>query len=177
MNIFMLDEDISKCARDHTYKHLIKMILEYSQLLSTAHRILDGKLEVIVKNGRSKKVYSLPNGELNDTLYTATHVNHPSAIWARQNDKNYKWLCELALELCNVYENYAKRTHKCKAVLTLCMDNVPKNISITEAKTKLLLAMPDQYKNEDPVKAYRDYYKNEKTHLFDWRHSQKPTWI
>ena len=42
MNIFYLDEDVQKCAEYHVDRHVVKMILEYAQLLSTAHRVLDG---------------------------------------------------------------------------------------------------------------------------------------
>ncbi len=37
MNIFYLDNDPKVCAEMHNDKHCIKMILEYAQLLSTAH--------------------------------------------------------------------------------------------------------------------------------------------
>jgi len=37
MNIFILDEDIDKCAEYHVDKHVVKMILESAQLLCTAH--------------------------------------------------------------------------------------------------------------------------------------------
>ena len=39
MNIFILDEDIDKCAEYHVDKHVVKMILESAQLLCTAHWI------------------------------------------------------------------------------------------------------------------------------------------
>ena len=42
MNIFYLDADPVKCAQAHVDKHVVKMILEYAQLL--AHRVIDGQL-------------------------------------------------------------------------------------------------------------------------------------
>ena len=42
MNIFYLDEKPMTAARMHCDKHVVKMILESAQMLSTAHRILDG---------------------------------------------------------------------------------------------------------------------------------------
>ena len=42
MNIFYLDKEVVPCAQMHLDKHCVKMILEYAQLLSTAHRVLDG---------------------------------------------------------------------------------------------------------------------------------------
>ena len=41
MNIFFLDKDPIIAAQYHCDKHCVKMILEYAQLLSTAHRVLD----------------------------------------------------------------------------------------------------------------------------------------
>ena len=34
MNIFFLDPDVRECAQAHVDKHVVKMILEYDQLLS-----------------------------------------------------------------------------------------------------------------------------------------------
>ena len=52
MNIFYLDKDPKIAAQMHCDKHCVKMILEYAQLLSTAHRILD---EDSVKSDNSIK--------------------------------------------------------------------------------------------------------------------------
>ena len=42
MNIFYLDHHTQRCANQHCDKHVVKMIIEYAQLLSTAHRVIDG---------------------------------------------------------------------------------------------------------------------------------------
>ena len=95
MNIFYLDHDVTKCAEMHNDKHVVKMILEYAQLLSTAHRVLDGTLiDGYSKTGRKQKRYVL-SGNLDSILYASTHINHPSAVWVRQSDKNYSWLFEM----------------------------------------------------------------------------------
>ena len=53
MNIFYLDEDPVTCARMHVDKHVVKMIVEYAQLLSTAHRVVDGRESIdLSKHGR-----------------------------------------------------------------------------------------------------------------------------
>ena len=72
MNIFYLDRDPAKCAAMHCDKHVVKMILEYAQLLSTAHRVLDGD-----QNADSQG------------FYKATHKNHPSAVWVRESWAHY----------------------------------------------------------------------------------------
>jgi len=42
MNIFYLDKDPVIAAQMSADKHCVKMILESAQMLSTAHRVLDG---------------------------------------------------------------------------------------------------------------------------------------
>ena len=42
MNIFYLHENPERCAEMHCDKHVVKMILETAQLLSTAHHEIDG---------------------------------------------------------------------------------------------------------------------------------------
>ena len=42
MNIFALHQHPVVAAKQHCDKHVVKMILETAQLLSTAHRMLDG---------------------------------------------------------------------------------------------------------------------------------------
>ena len=42
MNIFYLDKNPKVAAEMHCNKHVIKMVLEYAQILSTAHRVIDG---------------------------------------------------------------------------------------------------------------------------------------
>ena len=81
MNIFYLHNDPKICAEQHCDKHVVKMILEYAQLLSTAHRVLDGTMyyEPSRRTGRMVKRYYLKDQRKD--LYQATHMNHPSAVW------------------------------------------------------------------------------------------------
>ena len=53
MNIFVLDEDPTIAAQMQCDKHVVKMIVESAQMLSTAHRMLDGKM--IMKPSKSGK--------------------------------------------------------------------------------------------------------------------------
>ena len=89
MNIFYLHKDPIKNAQYHCDKHIVKMATEYCQLLSTAHRILDGKMYLgKTKNNRNIKRWRLPD-EREDILMKASHVNHPSNIWVRESRENY----------------------------------------------------------------------------------------
>ena len=70
MNIFYLHNDTKLCAEQHVDKHVVKMIVEYAQLLSTAHRMIDGE-EYIGKSktGRKVKRYRMTNPNLDKTVY------------------------------------------------------------------------------------------------------------
>ena len=72
-------------------QHIVKMPLESAQILSTAHRVLDGKMvEGSTSSGRKAKRWILPKWD--DKYYLAAYVNHPSTVWARQSDEHYDWL-------------------------------------------------------------------------------------
>ena len=43
MNIFVVDDCPEKSARSLCDKHVVKMILESAQMMSTTHRVLDGE--------------------------------------------------------------------------------------------------------------------------------------
>lgn len=170
MNIFALDVNVSLCAMYHGNKHVVKMILEYSQLLSTAHRVLDGKKVVGVSpKGRKQTRYIHPDPEFNKILYKATHINHPSAIWCRQSAANYRWLYQLLFALCKEYTFRYGRVHKVEAKGLLAFLHIePTNINQTKQFTFPTPAMPAKYIQNDVVQSYRDYYINEKTKVHNW---------
>lgn len=169
MNIFYLHNDPKTCAEMHNDKHCIKMILEYAQLLSTAHRVLDGVLTTDRggKSGRQRTTYILPDSR-DAVLYRATHINHPSAIWVRQSDKNYDWLFSLFQALMHEYTYRYGKNHACEKLLwelEVRPNNIPRG-NFTEPTP----AMPDEVKVAgDSIKSYRNYYINNKTHLASWR--------
>jgi len=170
MNIFYLDNDPVKCAEYHVDKHVVKMILEYCQLLSTAHRIIDGKETIAEsKTGRKVKRWILPD-ERETVLYSATHVNHPSAVWARQNKDNYAWLHSLLCELCKEYTYRYGKVHKCQETgLVDKLAIVPYNLNNTPF-TQPTPAMPDACKVPgDSLKSYRNYYIMEKQRMWSWK--------
>ena len=88
MNIFYLHENPKICAEMHLDKHASKMCIEYAQLLSTAHRVLDGvEYYGKTKTGRKAKRYKHPSSTFENTLYLASHINHPCGQWVRESKK------------------------------------------------------------------------------------------
>ena len=58
MNIFVLHEDPAVAATMLCDKHVPKMIIESAQMLSTAHRLLDGNPERrLSKSGKTTQTY------------------------------------------------------------------------------------------------------------------------
>jgi len=179
MNIFYLHENAKKSAEMHVDSHASKMCIEYAQLMSTAHRVLDGKqVKRLSKNNRLITTYDHPDPQLDHTLYKSCHVNHPSGIWVRQSKKNYRWLYEMWTELNTEFmyrydkiiphESY----RKLKWALFSPPENMPEGVF-----TEPLQAMPDDVKNDSSITAYRDYYIKYKQHLASWKKRGMPTWM
>lgn len=172
MNIFMLDSDPRSAARYHNDKHVVKMILESAQLLSTAHRVLDSAPVVTKRNGRKYTMYPLPQNM--DSIYRATHINHPSAIWVRESAENYMWLYQLFVALLAEFQFRRDKVHKCSFLVDQ-LAKIPKNIPQIKM-TPIKQAMPDEFKHEDGVTAYRNYYVGGKSHLAQWTRRERPDW-
>lgn len=182
MNIFYLDESPKQCAEWMVDKHVVKMILETAQLLSTAHRILDGtQYEVTLQNTetgklRKKKAWVLDD-DRNHILYSATHVNHPSAIWCRQSVENYNWLVEHLFALSDEYTYRYGKTHKTIQKLGYEIQAPPNNLRDYDM-TPMPSCMADEYIiSDDPVENYRNYYKFGKTRMHKWTKREVPEWI
>ena len=180
MNIFYVHEDPKICAQQHVDKHVVKMILEYAQLLSTAHRVLDGKESTrLSKSGRRQKAWALDD-ERDDVLYSATHINHPSAKWARHSLANYNFLFRLWIELMREYHYRYGKIHASMR-LAKHLRFPPTKIPVGDFCAPWR-AMPDEYKvdRSDPdytVKSYRNYYLGSKVSMFTWKKRNAPDWV
>ena len=162
MNIFFLDFDPKKCAEYHCDKHVVKMIVEYAQLLSTAHHICDWKTP----------------DKIHPDLYKPTHCNHPSALWARECDHNYRWLSELFINLSDEYTFRYDKEHSTYYKLSKIVDKTPSSILRSSGMTPLAQCMPEEYTIvNDPIEAYRNYYRGSKRDFAVWTRRDKPEWF
>jgi hypothetical protein len=181
VNIFYVHEDTKTCAQQHVDKHVVKMILEYAQLMSTAHRVIDGvETQGLTDGGRRIKRWVLPD-EREQILYKASHINHPSAKWTRHSIHNYQWLFGLWIELMREYHYRYGKIHSSMR-LAKFLKNSPTNISTNEGFSAPWRAMPEEYKvdRSDPdytVKSYRAYYNGAKTSMFKWKNRPTPDWV
>ena len=176
MNIFYIHPDPVVAAQQMVDKHIIKMILESCQLLSTAHRLHDGRMvEGKSKTGRNVKRWILDDAR-EPIVYQATHINHPSAVWCRESIENYIWLVEHMYALMDEYTYRYNKKHKCMEV-AYYLQSPPKNLQNYEW-TPMPCAMDKQYiVSDNPLTNYRNYYKMGKKELHTWTNRQPPEWI
>lgn len=175
MNIFHLDRDPIKAAQMMCDKHVVKMIVEYAQLLSTAHRVVDGE-EYYDKTANGRRIKRWKHPTLENNLYKASHVNHPSNVWVRQSRENYFWLYRHFLALCKEYTYRYGKYHMTDTKMSWTLMNIPKNLPDREL-TEFAQAMPEHCKRKDPVEAYRTYYINEKRSFAKWTNRETPEWF
>ena len=177
MNVFYLNHDPLTCAEEHCDKHCVKMIIEYAQLMSTAHRMLDGtEYEDRTKNGRRIRRWRMPDPYMESKLYKASHFNHPSAIWVRQSKANYKWLYDMWIQLCMEYTIRYGRNHETMNKLATLLSLTPVNIPDGEF-TEPPQAMPDDCKRPTAIEGYKNYYIKEKHSFAKWKNGKIPKWF
>ena len=176
MNIFYLHENPIQNAKWHIDKHIVKMPIEYAQLLSTAHRLLDGEMYLgKTANGRNIKRWRLDD-EREDILYKASDINHPSAIWVRESIENYYQMFKLYMATLAEFTNRYGKIHGASKPSVFLM-RPPLNIPCVK-KTEIPQCMPDYCKVKgNPIKAYRNYYINEKESFATWKNKEIPQWF
>ena len=142
MNIFHLDKNPIKCALYHCDKHVVKMILETSQMLSTAYQKHAGE---------------------NDSLYKSAYPNHPMTLWVGETYKNFGWTLLLGEALSFQYTHRYNKRHKSMRIIDYFFKNLDWKDKIPKGEqTSLPLCMPDEFKCDDYVQAYKNYYINKK---------------
>jgi len=154
VNIFFLDEAPEVSAQMLCDKHVPKMLLETCQMLSTAYQRHMGEHE---------------------ELYKPAYPKHPMTIWVGDSKANFDWAFDHAVEISNQYTKRFNNSHKSHIILQVLADEyvgIP-DIGFTTPPQ----CMPDAYKNDNYITAYRHYYWNDKKYFAKWdRGVPKPTW-
>lgn len=176
MNIFYLHEDPIQNAKWHIDKHIVKMPIEYAQLMSTAHRLLDGEMYLgKTAIGRNIKRWRL-HDEREDILYKASHINHPSAIWVRESIENYFEMYKLYMAVLAEFTNRYGKIHG-SSKPSIALIRPPSNIPMVKG-TQLPQCMPEICKvKNNPILAYRNYYIVEKNSFASWKNREIPEWF
>jgi hypothetical protein len=162
VNIFILDKDPIKAAQYSCDKHATKMVVELFQQLGSA----------VIRHGAKENDMPLTS---KGTPLKGGYHNHPCTKWCGDSRSNYNWASIHALELCKEYSKRYNKIHSCqKGIEKLCdMDFLIPEGELTEHAQ----AMPDEYKNPDPVTAYRTYYIKDKKDFATWKMGNKPDWF
>lgn len=182
MNLFYLDQDIDKLAEYHVDSHVIKMVTEAAQLLTTTvwvdhllgyiPRKLTSEELLVIKEAKAKE----PSiEERTFTRFLPTHINHPCAIWVRSSMDNYEWTHNYCDALNSEYRFRWQRNMDHKSFTAA--SNLPPvkhlpRLGITERPQ----CMPEDIKDSDPILAYRMFYMLEKAPFAVWKRREKPYW-
>lgn len=183
MNIFFLDSNPQTSARYHCDKHVVKMVLEYAQILCTSTRAL----------------FSDEPSHLEQVPYKSTHAKHPSVLWASENLNNFKYLTMLFAHLAAEYKYRYGKYHASYIALveTDLISSIVDEYNATVSSlgrspysdlvfgknqedfgmTYPALAMPDEFKVPCPIQSYRNYYRDGKIHLHNWKKRETPYFI
>lgn len=147
MNIFVLDKDANNCAKYLCNVHLNKMLIEHSQMLANCYS--------------KESLLTAPKTQ-SGNIRKYSYYNHPASIWCRQSLENFKWLWYYSQ--CIIQERQLRgfNQHFCETFIDWIVSRRPDNITDSEELTPNPLCMPDQYKQQDPVESYRQYYINDK---------------
>ena len=150
MNIFVLDEDPWQAARYIDDVRLPKMCVESAQMMASALR----------RHGATDEQMPLTKA---GKPYKGGYAHHPCTRWAGDCEGNFNWLAHHAVALCEEYEKRFGKRHACHdPILDMSALEMMLNPNRVEpmSLTPFAQAMPDEYKDDDVVKAYRSYYKS-----------------
>ena len=153
MNRFILDTTPRASAQAHCDKHVVKMIVEEAQMLSTVH---------------------VEYGNDDPRLYRPTHRRHPCTLWAGQSRSNYRWAYQLFQSLISEYDYRYRRHH---ASLRLLQPLLHPPADMPElGLTPFPQSVPEDLRGDDPVTAYRAFYLRDKARFATWTRRQPPAW-
>ena len=158
MNLFILSLIQKEIAEAMIDKHVSKILLEAVQMLCTAIHVLE------------PGIHTSP-------VYRVAHKNHPVTIWCRTSRENFEWTLQLVDCLHAEWQHRYKhaKVHKSYLVAQYLREHVPSNFP-QQGLTRFALAMPDEYKTEDPVESYRRYYKSKRP-IASWKNRLPPIWF
>lgn len=158
MNIFFLDEDPELSAQMLCDKHIPKMLVETCQMLSTAYQRHMGEHE---------------------SLYKPAYPKHPMTIWVGDSRANFDWAFDHAVAISQQFRQRYNKEHKSSRILEILAEkyiletiDIPHNSFQNPPQ-----CMPDAYKCNDYVQAYRDYYWHDKQYFAKWNKGiDAPAW-
>lgn len=160
MNIFVTDQDAELSAKALCNKHLVKMVVETGQILSTAI------------------LHHAPDTE---GLYKPTHKNHPCVVWARTCRRSFLWLVDHGLFLAEEYQRRFRREHKTHSLLRRMMSLWRLLPFAGQEMPPFVYCGPVEHSMPDVPQAYRSYlsakYQAWGPKKARWTNSEPPPWF
>ena len=154
MNIFFLSLDPQECARMYCDQHVIKILLEITQMLYTAWHVLGVPDD-----------WNPPRSKSGKRGYVRAHANHPMCIWVRHSRASYMFTVRLGMALAVEYNLRFKKCHACTKHIMWLARHVPGSFKFVRSSTAyygkhgIPQCMPAVHHQHDPVLAYTSYYK------------------
>tara|TARA_R100001079_G_scaffold109774_1_gene83451 strand:- start:616 stop:1122 length:507 start_codon:yes stop_codon:yes gene_type:complete len=163
MNIFVLDINPFIAAQCMDDVRVPKMCVESAQMMASALRRYGATDEQMPLTKAGKP-------------YRGGYKHHPCTVWAGDSRANFQWLAHHAEALLDEYYHRFGKVHACHNPIyqmSSMRDIIPEGDLTTFAQ-----AMPDEYKDDDVVKAYRSYYKSKQYSKGGVRYvrTDVPTW-
>lgn len=181
MNIFALDNDPVKAAQLQCDKHIVKMIVESAQMLSTAHRMIDGHVEKRPSKSGNRMIdyWVHPDEQLEEKLYKAVHHKHPCTVWTMQSNNNYNWHYIHFAALCDEYKYRYGKTHMTDVSLRDVLATPPLNIPLSYLTPKpLAMGSNPECMGSDVVESYRKFYQTKQNRFkMVWTKRPVPEWF
>jgi hypothetical protein len=180
VNIFVLNNDPIIAAQEQCDKHVVKMILESAQMLSTAHRMLDGaESRRPSKSGKTMSRYWELSDARENSLYKAVHMHHPCTVWTMESVANYNWHYKHFVALCDEYRYRYSKVHSTDTKLRDALKAVPNNIpAVKQTPFKLAMGANPECMFEDAVKSYRAFYHTKQERFkMSWTKRSTPKWF
>jgi hypothetical protein len=181
MNLFILDQDPVVAAQLQCDKHVVKMIVESAQMLSTAHRMLDGSFtRRKSKSGKTMSKYWVLPDDRENTFYKAVHMRHPCTIWTAESTSNYTWHWTHFAALCDEYQYRYGKIHSTDSLLRDALYSFPTNIPHGPATPQPLAmkANPECINYNDIVGSYRKFYQTKQARFkMAWTNREIPSWF
>ena len=182
MNIFILHNDPVVAAQMQCDKHVPKMVVESAQMLSTAHRMLDGTEQIAPSKSGKRMVrhYRLfEDPEMDQVLYKAVHYKHPCTVWTMESSDNYLWHWKHFSALCEEFTFRFGKIHKTsllRSPLWTLPHNIPKG---GMTPFKLAMSSNPECILENAVLSYRAFYqtKQERFKMAWEKNRPKPHWF
>ena len=163
MNIFILDDDPIQSAKMYCDKHVPKLVVEIFQMLGSS----------VIRHGATPDM--MPIAKTSGKPLRGGYHNHPATRWVGDSRSNFLWTCYHGAMLCDEYTKRFGKVHSCESGiehLYIMAHLIPEG-----ELTPFAQCMPDEYKNECAVTAYRDYYIQDKSRFAQWKKGRDaPDW-